>query len=302
MISSATLRGYFSVGISVFFWGTLGLIVTTMKGKGFSSFDTAFIRLFFGFTILSIMICFSDRKKFKIEKKGLLFCLMMGLITQGLFNLFYFSAIIKTGITTGVILLYNAPIFTMLFSRIVNKEKLTMEKALSIIMAFIGCLLTVTGGNFQNFQGDLTGIILGILAGAAYGVLPVFNSRVADKYHSHTILFYSFLSGLLVILPFIRISKILILFLSHRETIFIGAGLGFFPTILSNLFFIRALKYLEPVNISIAANLEVVIAALTAFLVYHEKLQGLKILGMLLVMGAAILPKLLSSENSTDRN
>jgi len=301
MATVTDLKGYFYVGISAFFWGTLGLIATTMKSKGFSSFDIAFMRLFFGLTLLFLMICFSDKRKFKIDRKTLLFCLMMGVINQGFFNIFYFSAIIRVGITTGVILLYTAPIFTMVFSRIITKEKLTIKKFLSIIMAFTGCLLTVTGGNFQDFQGNIIGIIYGILAGISYGILPVFNSRVVDKYHSDTIMFYSFFSGLLIILPFIQIPQMLTVFSENRETIFIGVGLGFFPTIISHLFFIRSLKYLEPVKASIAANFEVVVAALTAFLIYHEKLEGLKLLGILLVIGATIFPNLLLFSNLIGR-
>lgn len=61
------------------------------------------------------------------------------------------------------------------------------------------------------------------------------------------------------------------------------------------LLFIKALNYLKPVEVSIAANFEVVVAVFTAFMVCHEKLEGLKLLGIFLVMGAAILPKFLSS-------
>lgn len=301
MATAVDLKGYFYVGISAFFWGTLGLIATIMKERGFSSFDIAFMRLFFGIFLLFFMICFSDKRKFNIDRKTLLFCLLMGVINQGFFNIFYFSSVIRVGITTGVVLLYTSPVFTMIFSRIINKEKLTIKKIISIIMAFTGCLLTVTGRNFQNFQGDIIGIIYGISAGICYGILPVFNSRVVDKYHTDTIMFYSFFSGVLVILPFIHISQMLVIFLENRETIFIGVGLGFFPTILSHLFFIRSLKYLEPVKVSIAANFEVVVAALTSLLIYHEKLEGLKLLGIILVIGASIFPNLFPLNNLIGR-
>ncbi|WP_319371566.1 EamA family transporter [uncultured Ilyobacter sp.] len=287
-------KGYILVFLAAFFWGTLGILVKYMENKGFAVYDIAFLRSFFGLSILSIFIFFRDRKKTVIDKKGFISCSLIGLINQGFFNIFYFSAIIKTGMTTGVILLYTAPSFALIFSRILLGDRFTKEKFLAMIMAFTGCFFVVTGGSFSEVRIDTLGVFMGIAAGATYGILPVFNKKVFDKYHFLTIMFYSFLSGTITLSFFADLTRIIEIFKINNFTIFMGVLLGFFPTLVSHLCFLNATRYIEAFKISITANFEVIIVAVTAYLIYGEKLSKTKFLGMVLVMGATVIPQILN--------
>lgn len=242
--------------------------------------------------MIFIYILFSDRKKFIIGGRKLVFCLLVGVISQGLFNVFYFGSIVRVGITTGVILLYTAPIFTMLFARIFNETILTKTNIISITLCFMGCFLIVSNGSINNFVGDTVGIILGILAAMAYGILPIFNKNLPKGIDPYTLMFYSFLAGVLIISPQINPFDTLGTLFQDRSMIILGLGFGFIPTILAHLFYLKAIKYLDPIRVSIIANVEVMVASCIGFFMYGEELGVIKIIGMILIIIASTLPSI----------
>lgn len=286
------MLGYILVILAGVFWGSLGIVVTYLKDAGFNSYEIAFFRLFFATVLMFIYIFFNDRKKFIISRKKLIFCLLVGIISQGLFNLFYFGSIVRVGITTGVILLYTAPIFTMLFARVFNGTVLTKINIISIVLCFTGCFFIVTNGSINNFVGDTVGIILGILAGMSYGILPIFNKNLPEGIDPYTLMFYSFLAGVLVISSQINPVESLGTLMQDKSMVILGLGFGFFPTILSHLFFLKAIKYLDPIRVSVVANFEVMVASCLGFFVYGEELGVIKIIGMVLIIIASTLPSL----------
>lgn len=294
--------GYIFVILAATLWGSLGVVVTYLKNSGFNSYEISFFRLFFATILMFVYILLSDRKKFIISGKKLIFCLLVGVISQGLFNLFYFGSIVRVGITTGVILLYTAPIFTMLFARIFNGIVLTKINIISIMLCFIGCFFIVTNGSINNFVGDTIGIILGILAAMSYGILPIFNKNLPKGIDSYTLMFYSFLAGVLVITPQINPLESLGVLFRDRSMIVLGLGFGLFPTILSHLFFLKAIKYLDPVRVSIIANFEVMVASCIGFLVYGEELGVIKIIGMIFIIAASTLPSIKIKRSVTIQN
>ena len=291
--------GYIFVILAATFWGTLGIVVTYLKDAGFNSYEISFFRLFFAAILMLIYIFFSDRQKFKISGKKLMFCLLVGVISQGLFNLFYFGSIVRVGITTGVILLYTAPIFTMLFARIFNGIKLSKQNIASIILCFTGCFFIVTNGSIYHFNGDIVGVILGILAAMSYGILPIFNKNLPEGIDPYTLMFYSFLAGVLVIVPQINPQESLKNLFQDKSMILLGLGFAFFPTILSHLFFIKAIKYLDPIRVSIIANFEVIVASCVGFFIYGEELGIIKIIGMIFIIAASTLPSIRKKRSMT---
>ncbi len=284
------LRGYLCVLMAAFFWGLLGIMANFAGSYGLGAYETSFMRLFFGAVILGGGMLVLKPGTFRVDRRVLLFCMVIGVISQGLFNIFYFTSIIELGITAGVIMLYTSPAFTLIFSRIFLGAPLTRIKIFAIGVTFTGSILTVSGGDFHMNYSTL-GIAAGFLAGATYGILPVFNNMVSSKVEAPTIMYYSFLAGLLVVTPFTDLGRIYTSLTLDYRVILVGAALGFFPTVASHFAFLEASKRLETFEISILANFEVVVAATTAYLIYSEPLGGARVAGIILVISGALLPE-----------
>lgn len=73
---------------------------------------TSFLRSFFATILMFFMTgLYCGFRCFRVQGKTLLVCALLGLICQGIYNIFYSLAIVKTGVTSSAVLLNVAPVF-----------------------------------------------------------------------------------------------------------------------------------------------------------------------------------------------
>src|SRR5699024_2195382 len=101
--------------------------------NGVASKDLVSLKMFFGFLTLFIYIVIKDRTLLKVDRKGLVYSAILGLVCHAFYNLFMFKGIEHTTITTTVTLLYTSPIFVMLVSSLIFKEKINTNKIIALI-------------------------------------------------------------------------------------------------------------------------------------------------------------------------
>ncbi|MHC1723734.1 MAG: DMT family transporter [Aminipila sp.] len=299
--NSKQKTGYLMILIAGMLWGSIGLFVTILKSLGADSALIAFLRIGIGFFLLiPMMYAMKGRELFKIDKKGLLICLILGIFSQGLFNLCYNEAIRNVGVATASVLLYTAPIFVCIMSGIVFKEKIGGAKIGALSINVIGCVLTVTGGDFTSIRFSVYGVAMGVTAGFLYALMTILGKTSTGNYDSLTILFYSFLFGSLflgiVIHPFHGISQLV-------NPLFIMAAIGFglIPTLVSYFFYMKGLaKGLEASRVSVIASIETVVAAFIGLVVLHETSSFIKIIGICCVVASICLMNRIKSEKAIE--
>ena len=147
-----------------------------MEGQGSSSSYTSFLRLFFGFLLLALLtLIFEGPKAFRIGRRTLISCILLGIVCQGIFNILYSMSISMNGVSVSSVLLYTAPIFTSIASVLFFKERLGRSKWLALLINVIGCALTATGGEFSASAFVPAGLLAGVGAGLTYGMTAVFG-------------------------------------------------------------------------------------------------------------------------------
>jgi drug/metabolite transporter (DMT)-like permease len=104
--------GYIMVLCAGVLWGSIGFFVRKLSEIGVDTGLTAFMRIFCGWLILIplllVMSMKTGKNYFRISKKGILQCLIMGIVTQAFFNLSYSGCINSVGVAMGSVLLYTA--------------------------------------------------------------------------------------------------------------------------------------------------------------------------------------------------
>ncbi len=199
-IFSGDNTGYLMIFAAGCLWGSIGIFVNLMSSVGAGTSLTAFMRLFMGSLILiPIMLHKGGLGMFKIDIKGLIQCLLLGILSQALFNYCYITSIGSVGVATASILLYTAPVFVTIMSKIFFKEHIGKIKVFALIINITGCFLMVTGGNFSNLQLSAAGIFFGVAAGFLYSLVTIIGKAASSDTHPFTIVFYSFLFGWLTI-------------------------------------------------------------------------------------------------------
>ncbi len=277
------------IALAGILWGTIGLFGKIFFKFGFDPKLVVFCRLFVGFLIMFIFVLFKDKKLLKLDKRGLKYTALIGIVSQALFNLIYFETIKRTTISTAVILLYTAPIFLIIMGRIFYKEPLTPIKVSALFLCVIGCFLTVTGGSLDTLNINSIGVLLGIGSGFTYALVTIISKVIINDYHPLTIILYSFLFGWIFLVPFS--SPLDLLQIKYSMPIVASiVGLGLIPTVLSYILYITGLSYgVEASKAGIICSLEIVVSVIISYLFFDEVILGVKLLGIIMALGSIII-------------
>lgn len=283
------VKGYLMVAAAATLWGTVGVQVQTLFNYNLSLQSIIFWRLFFAFIILFSFVFFTNKKRLIIDKKGLIYLALMGLFSQLLFNLFYFSCIQKTTIATAVTLLYSAPIFIAVMARIFYKELFTPIKTIALFLCMGGCFFAATGGSVAVLKLNLIGVLMGLGAGFTFSLVTIISKAIINKYHQLTIIVYALGFGLLFYLPF---SHPLIIFQKSLplEVWLLISFFGVISTAIAYGLYITGISYgIEVSRAGIISTLELVVAVILSYLIFKEALWGWKLVGILTVVFSVII-------------
>ena len=279
---------YLLIVVAAVLWGSIGLFSKIAGNRGFTPIDICFIRSLFSVIILGIFFSIKDRNIFKLKSiVDLKYFVGTGIISFSLYNWSYIAAIKETSMGVAAILLYTAPSIIMILSVFLFHEKITRIKILVIVITFIGCMM-VTG----IFEGEniisWKGFLYGILSGIGYGLYSIFGKYALQKYSSVTVVFYTFLMSTFLFCvigkPIIIISKIN----ESQSWIFI-VSFALFSAAIPYILYTKGLSKIEASKASIIANIESVVAAIIGICVFSEEINFLKILGIILVLGAVCI-------------
>ena len=285
-------KGYLMVATAASIWGTVGIQVQILFNYNVSLQSIVFWRMFFAFFILLVFIFITKRERLLIDKKGLIYMGIMGLSSQLLFNLCYFSCIQKTSISTAVTLLYSAPIFIAIMARIFYGELFTLMKTLALLICIGGCFLAATGGSLSVLRLNLIGVLLGLAAGFNFSLVTIVSKAIIRKYHQLTIIIYALGFGLIFYLPFSRPLAIFEQGLPLLAWALIVC-FGIVSTAIAYGLYITGISYgIEVSRAGIISTLELVVAVVLSWLLFRENILGWKLVGILMVIFAVIIIQL----------
>ncbi|MGL5256428.1 MAG: DMT family transporter [Proteocatella sp.] len=281
-------KNYIKIGLAGVFWGTLGLFGKVLGKYGLSSEMIAFSRLFSGFIILAVIFAIKDPKVLKIDKAGLWSCFVIGIISQGLFNLSYFGSIKLVGSFTAVVLLYFSPVIMFLLGTFMYKEKASKKKIFSVLVCLVGCIYGVTGGDFSSLQSNTLGIILGLLAALTYSLMPALSKKSTFKYNPFTIIIYSFMFGALMLVPFAKpISSVMMI--EDKSAFIVIPLFGLVASSIPYCLYIPSLHNVQVSKLGVIASLELVVSIIIAVLFLKEPMSMGKMVGAGLIIASILI-------------
>lgn len=275
--------------ISMLIFGTIGVFVHYIPVP---SSVTALIRGAVGTLVLLI---FSRIRKTKIDWVAIRANLGM-LVVSGAFIGFnwilLFEAYRYTTIPTATLCYYLAPVFVILVSPLMFREKLTARRGLCVMTALVG-MVFVTGVTKTGFSGmeELPGILFGIGAAVLYAGVVLMNKKMSGiQGFDRTVIQLG--AAAAALLPYVLITQrgtqltwtsggvVLLLIVGVVHTGFAYAlyfgAIGALPAQTSAL-----LSYIDPVS-----------AIFLSALFLGERLTPLGVLGAVLVLGSTLLSEL----------
>ncbi len=267
-------------------WGTIGLFSTILSHLGMDSSAVAFYRLVSASLLLIPVLLIKGKglSLFRISKRGLISCVLIGFISQAFYNLFYMRAIELGGMAVAAVLLYTSPIFVAIMSVLFFKEPLTRNKIIAILVNIAGCVLTVTGGNFSEIKITGMALLMGVAAGFTYGTLPVFSRFGADDENPFTSSFYGLALGAFLLFFLVPPSNGIGTAWTWQIVLTL-IGFGIVPSALAYIIYFAGLSKIEETSVvPVLASVETVAASIIGAIVFGQSLSPGKVAGIALVV------------------
>jgi len=279
-------RGFFLIIVAASLWGVAGTAAKYLFNQQVSPFELVEIRLILSFTFLFLYLAATNRSLLRISRVDIPYLLVFGVCGVAMVQFTYLYTISETNVATAVFLQYLAPVLAALYGMLFLKERPDLFKILALFLAVGGGFLVVKGNPGGGLSVNPAGIAGGLASAVAFAFYTVYGKKGLARFNSWTMLVYGFGAGALAwglyIPPWQAAaghSPVTWLFFLY---------IAVFATILPFGFFFKGLKYLHPVKAGIISTLEPVVAAAVAWLVLHETLFPLQILGGALVCAAVV--------------
>lgn len=267
-------------------WGIISLFLKPMLNLGFSQIQTVTLRCLVAAAVLGVYMLVKDKSLFRFKLRDVWCFIGTGLVSLMFFSICYFYSMTYNGVCVAVILLYTSPVFVMLLSLPLFKEKITYKKLIAVVLTVAGCVFVSGAAGGQSI--GFVGIVLGICSGLGYALYSIFSRYALQRnYNSMTISFYTFLFCGLGCLPFASPVS-MALSLSPKAVLY-SLGLGVVCCVMPYILYTKGLEYVDNTRASVIVAVEPVVASLIGVFVYNESVTAVKLLGVALVLSAVVI-------------
>ncbi len=269
-------------------WGTMGVFVRHFNAAGLYALDVCLLRMAAGLVLMSVYLVLFHREKLKIRLRDVWCFIGTGVCSLFFFSVCYFKTIEMTSMAVAGVLLYTAPIFVMLMSLVLFREKMTGRKAIALVLAFAGCVLVSGLGGEDALSRE--GILIGLGSGFGYALYSIFGRYAINRgYESWTVTFYTFLFCTVAAVFTADWGAIGTAFSQNTSLWLWLAGMGLTTACIAYFLYTWGLERIESSRASILASLEPVVAAILGVVVFHESIPAAGIVGIVLVLGAIVV-------------
>lgn len=292
--------GFILVLLAAIFWGYVGVPTKHLADLGFDNYTISFFKTSIPAIFYLIYSFKKDPSLFIIDKKGILFFIIYGIVViAGCFIAFNIT-INFLSLALATMFLYTSQIWVITISYFMFKEKLTAKKIISMLLILIGCFMMCEVHKLNNFNISAKGIFWGLISGFTFALQILLAKISNEKYnYNHTsLLTYSFLFAAIFLFPFMNMKNNIHIFKSSNNLFFLFRIIfwSVVGTLIANTAYVKSTQYIEASIASMISSLELVVASILGFIVFNETLNLIQILGMLLILFSIVLLEIKKSD------
>jgi drug/metabolite transporter (DMT)-like permease len=274
------LIGILLIAISAASFGTLAIFGKYVYADGMDIFTALFIR--FGVSAIFMTIILILRKEHFPRGRILAQLIGMGAVGYVGQSFLYLSSIKYASTGLVALLLYLYPMFVFILSVIIFHEKVTWAKVVALVLALIGCALTVDPDG-----GQIIGVLMIIAAALVYSVYIIVGANVmkhVSAFQSSAVIFASAgaVYGMLTFANGVHLPQ-------SNTGWFAMLGMIVFSTIIAITTFLAGLELVGPTNAAMLSTLEPVVTVLLAAWLFGERLTPIVMVGGGLILVAVVL-------------
>ena len=275
------IGGVLLIAISATSFGFMPIFAKIAYSAGTSTYSLLFLRFLVAAAFMFLLL-FIKKLKLPSQKEMLIFFLLgaVGYVGQ---SFCYFTALNYASSSVVSILLYTYPALVMIGSAIFLKEKITVQKVISLCLALIGAFVIIGA----EFHANPTGIVLSVLSAVFYSVYILISSKVVKAGAGIQ-------SSAFIMLGAAVVYGIMNLFLGFTPPTQINglvavAMIALISTVLAFWAFFTGMEKTGPSTAALVSTLEPVVTVLSSVIILSEKITVNIVAGGCLVLAALII-------------
>lgn len=181
-------------------WGASS-IATKEALLQLSAIEVVTLRFAIALAAVFLIALVFDREALRISVRDLPVLVFLSVVGVSLQFILQVTSLVYTTATNFSLLFNLSAVFIMIFGVAFLGERLEKGHMIGTCIAFAGVVLIVTGGSPDLSAAHLPGDLIGLASAVLFGVYTVAAKRVSRKLRPLTILTYTFLFGMLGLLP-----------------------------------------------------------------------------------------------------
>lgn len=284
-------KGMFLAILAAFLWGITGIFSRQLGEAGFSSSDIAFVRCFFTGLVYFLFVRKTNPKALKTDRRGMLICIIYGMVAYSISFLTFSIAIERTPIAVANVLMFMSPVWASILGVIVFREKLSSITIFTIGVCLVGGVLTSNLIQSSGGTMDALGIMAGVINGIGVALQIVIPRYFSKKYEQDTMLVYGFLGGALL-LGILADIPLIFKSLFNVKVLIAMLLISLLCTMVANISYVKSSGYIGTTLTSILTSLQTVVGGITGYLCFQETMTGLQMLGAVIIVVGALGPEI----------
>jgi drug/metabolite transporter (DMT)-like permease len=246
-------------------------------------------RALVAFLVLVVPLALFRRDLLRVDRRRVGFLAVFGVVGMAMLHLAYYQAISHTNVATAILLEYLAPVLVLIVSVGFLGERFTWALPAGVGLSVLGAGLVVGAIGGGGLRVTPLGIVWGLLAAVFFAAYIVMGKYAAGRVGSWALLTWGLGFAVLFWLVVTRGMQSAWPLLTDPVGLAAVIYIAVVTTVVPFGVFLAALHHIDATEASVTSTIEPVIAAVLSFLVLGETLDGLQILGGILVIGAVVV-------------
>ena len=275
-------------------WSVNMVIASGVKGH-IPPVGLAFWRWTIACIVLAPFAANRTFESFPIIKKHFWYLTLTAVLGISIFNtLIYFAGKTTSAVNLSLIAI-SIPLFIIILSRIIYKEKVSNSKIVGILLLIIGVLVLITNGSLQALLTiDFTiGDVLMLLACFFFACYTILVRKKPEQLVPKVFLFSIFSIGTALLLPFyiwenVYYKKVIV----DSKTILITLYVGIFASLISFYLWNEAIRLIGSSKTALIYYLIPIFSGILAYFFLNQAIGLIQIISMgIIISGLFITAK-----------
>lgn len=244
---------------------------------------------------VAFLLVFIKIKKIKMDREAIKKHLWILLVSGGFIGLNWgllFESYRYTSVAVATLCYYMAPIFVMIVSPFLLKEKLTVKKVLCVIVALIGMVFVsgVLDGGISDVS-EMKGILFGLGAAALYATVIMMNQKLREvPTYDKTIMQLG--AAAVVLIPYILFVEDLSAVVLTPLIILMLIIVGIVHTGIAYALYFGSMNGLKAQTVALFSYIDPIVAIILSAMFLKEPMTIYSAIGAVLVLGATMISEL----------